>query len=88
MERLMELVAASFVRHGVECPSVDSNQMWGRTASTVPASLQSEAPTDAPEPRFATSGNSQAAAQPEAAALSAVFPAHNFGKSSQGDPAP
>lgn len=37
MEELIELVAASLARHGVECPAEDSKLVWRR--ATSPASL-------------------------------------------------
>ena len=45
MEDLIELVAASFVRHGIECPAVDSKTdsrtdsgtVWGNPASPAAA---------------------------------------------------
>lgn len=39
MERLIELVAASFARHGIECPSADAQPGYpssGRSASVLP----------------------------------------------------
>ena len=36
MEELIELVAASLARHGVECPAEDSKLVWRRA---TPASL-------------------------------------------------
>jgi hypothetical protein len=30
MEGLIELVAASFARHGIECPADDSPVVWGQ----------------------------------------------------------
>ena len=35
MENLMDLVAASFARHGIECPGADSPSVWGRTSSPI-----------------------------------------------------
>jgi hypothetical protein len=35
MEDLMELVAASFARHGIECPAVDSRLVERRASSPV-----------------------------------------------------
>jgi len=37
MEELIQLVAASLARHGVECPAEDSKLAWRR--ATSPASL-------------------------------------------------
>jgi hypothetical protein len=40
MESLIELVAASFARHGIECSSVDAQLGYsssGRSASVLPA---------------------------------------------------
>jgi hypothetical protein len=36
MEDLMELVAASFARHGIECPVGDSRSVERRATSPVP----------------------------------------------------
>lgn len=33
MEDLIELVAASFARHGIECPASDSKTAWGNRAT-------------------------------------------------------
>ena len=40
MENLMDLVAASFARHGIECPGADSHSVWGRVTS--PSPIQAE----------------------------------------------
>lgn len=37
MEGLIELVAASFVRHGIECPASESNAVWRRATSSTQA---------------------------------------------------
>ena len=72
MEGLIELVAASFARHGIECPAVDSQSAWGRPVrgrATSPAQAeQNSAVTHASEPT--------------------ALPEHNFRKNLQGDPAP
>jgi hypothetical protein len=55
MEELIELVAASLARHGVECPAEDAKFVWGRaTSSATPdpdRRAQSE-PTALPEHNF------------------------------------
>jgi hypothetical protein len=60
MERLIELVAASFARHGIECPADDSPLVWGqppppssteRAADlTVIAALPGRIPRKGPQP--------------------------------------
>jgi len=37
MDGFIELVAASFARHGIECPVGDSQFVWGRATSPVQA---------------------------------------------------
>jgi hypothetical protein len=75
MESLIELVAASFARHGIECPAGDSRPVWGRAPSqacvgTAPA-VSELAVAVSPEPLLTT-----------------TLPEHNYRKGSQGDPAP
>ncbi|MGA7293360.1 MAG: hypothetical protein WBW53_22075 [Terriglobales bacterium] len=41
MEDLIERVAASFARHGIECPAADSSLVWGRALSSVQAERSS-----------------------------------------------
>ncbi len=36
MEALIELVAASFIRNNIECPTADSNAKWVRPADPKP----------------------------------------------------
>jgi hypothetical protein len=54
MEGLIELVAASFARHGIECPAPDSKSAWGRASSPVPAERSPALvePTALPEHNF------------------------------------
>lgn len=77
MEDLMEIVAASFARHGIECPVGDSDSKvaWGRTPSSVQAE-RSSAPA------------SKAAVQTTSTIGPTALPDHNYRKSLQGDPAP
>jgi hypothetical protein len=35
MERMIELVAASLERHGIECPAPDSQFAWGRKPAPI-----------------------------------------------------
>jgi hypothetical protein len=49
MENLMELVAASFARHGIECPAADSPSVWGRTTSPIQL-VPGSAPSRSTEP--------------------------------------
>jgi len=50
MEGLIELVAASFVRHGIECPA-DSSASLPSSAPGIPAAPPIE-PTTLPEHSF------------------------------------
>jgi hypothetical protein len=54
MEGLIELVAASFARHGIECPAPDSKSAWGRETSPAQADRSSSPvePTALPEHNF------------------------------------
>jgi hypothetical protein len=75
MESLIELVAASFARHGIECPAGDSQPVWGRAPSQAcvgtAAAVSEPAAAVSPEPPLTT-----------------TLPEHNYRKSQQGDPAP
>ncbi len=84
MESLIELVAASFARHGIECPAGDSRLVWGRAPSPVQAEQSSAVAGSHSNPGFAMAQAIHAAEPPLATAL----PEHNFRKSLQGDPAP
>ncbi len=79
MESLIELVAASFARHGIECPANGSQFVRGRMPS--PAHAGTAAPNCPPE-------RSSAVAGPAESPLTTALPEHNYRKSSQGDPAP
>ena len=50
MESLIELVAASLARHGIECPDGDS--VWRRSASSVPVATESTPPTALPDHNY------------------------------------
>jgi hypothetical protein len=52
MESLIELVAASLARYGIECPDGVSRSMWGRATSTVQASIPPAEPTALPEHNY------------------------------------
>jgi hypothetical protein len=55
MEELIELVAASLARHGVECPAEDSKHVWGRATSSSrpdPGQRTQPEPTALPEHNF------------------------------------
>jgi hypothetical protein len=79
MEGLIELVAASLARHGIECPDGDSQPVWGRAPSQ--ACVGTAAPDCPPE-------RSSAAARPAEPPLTTALPEHNYRKGRQGDPAP
>ena len=74
MESLMKLVAASFARHGIECPEFVERP----ASSPVPANVGVDAPGLA----------SAQAIRPAEPTLATALPEHNFRKSLQGDPAP
>jgi hypothetical protein len=76
MESLIELVAASLARHGVECPDGDSRPVWRNTASQA-----------CPEPNRSLQARPSSALASESA-LPAALPEHNYRKISEGDPAP
>ena len=78
MEDLIELVAASFARHGIECPPGDSQSKWKSAVAPIHVGT-------------AASGQSNsglASAQTARPAELAALPEHNYRKSLQGDPAP
>jgi hypothetical protein len=77
MDGLMEIVAASFARHGIECPS-DCGSAWRRQPSLIQAHV-----ADASVSLRLRSG--LAPAEPT---ITAALPDHNYRKSMQGDPAP
>jgi hypothetical protein len=54
MEELIELVAASFARHGIDCPAADSHQVWGRVPAPVRMEHSSKPiePTSLPEHNY------------------------------------
>jgi hypothetical protein len=74
MEGLIELVAASFARHGIECPAGDSQ-------------LARPVQTKSAQPRLIETKSAQAV-RPAEPTLTTALPEHNFRKSLQGDPAP
>jgi hypothetical protein len=77
MEDLMEIVAASFARHGIECPVVDPRFVEKRASSPVQAE------------RSAAAGNAvYAGVQTTTPIEPTALPDHNYRKSLQGDPAP
>ncbi len=84
MEDLKELVAASFARHGIECPAGDSKLVWGRAPSPVRAE-----PAERSSAVASGHSNSEfAVAQTARPAEPTALPEHNYRKSLQGDPAP
>ncbi|MGB7151470.1 MAG: hypothetical protein WBD45_20090 [Terriglobales bacterium] len=76
----MNLVAASFARHGIECPASDSEV--GISAGLVICPGEQGAAVD----RAAV--NSVLAAPTAHAPNPITFPEHNYRKRLQGDPAP
>lgn len=81
MENLIELVAASFARHGIK--SVDHNVETDAFFRPQPGSCSAERSSlvdDAP-------AKIQAAGSPQPA-LTSALPDHNYRKTLQGDPAP
>ena len=78
MEDLMELVAASFARNGIECPAADPKLVEKRAVSPVPAERSPAA--------ACSQNNFGSAAAPTAEP--AVLLEHNFRKSSRPDSTP
>ena len=81
MEALIALVAASFARHGIECPAGDSQLVWG----PPPPSVQAERSS------VVASGHSNSGmsiVQTTPTARPSVLSEHNFRKSAQADPVP
>jgi len=75
MESLMELVAASFARHGVECQNAHvAAAVLGRTTKRSSAA---DSPFDANQ-----------AALPQEPALKSATPDQSYRRTLQGDPAP
>lgn len=72
MEGLIELVAASFARHGIECPAADLQ--LAQTKSVQPSLVETKS-AQAVRP----------AAEPT---LTTAFPEHNYRKSTQAKPIP
>jgi hypothetical protein len=52
MDELIELVAASFVRHGIECPPADSNTVGQATPVAAPTATSPVEPAALPEHSF------------------------------------
>jgi hypothetical protein len=75
MEALMNLVAASFARHGIECPASDSQA--GTGVIVCPAEERAAPGRTAVNSVVTAHGSSRIA-----------LPEHNYRKSLQGDPAP
>ncbi len=78
MEALMNLVAASFARHGIECPAIDSKAEAGVVIC----------PADESAGIGRTVVNSVLAAPAARAPKPITIPEHNYRKRLQGDPAP
>jgi hypothetical protein len=74
MEDLIELVAASFARHGIECPAGDS-----QLARPVHAKSA--------QPRLIGTMSAQAV-RPAESTLTTALPEHNYRENSQADPTP
>jgi len=73
MEDLIELVAASFARHGIECRAGDSQL-------ARPVHVKSA------QPRLI--GTSAQAVRPAESTLTTALPEHNYRENSQADPTP
>lgn len=76
MEALMNLVAASFARHGIECPASDSK------AGVVICPGEESAALGRATVKSVLAAPTAYATNPVA------FPEHNYRKRLQGDPAP
>ncbi len=82
MDGLIQIVADSFIRHGLESPAVgDPRFVWGRAPSPVQAE-----PNSAGVGGQSTTG--YALAQTTRPAEPSALPEHNYGKSNESDPAP
>jgi hypothetical protein len=81
MEGLLELVAASFARHGIECPvAPDSQSAWGR-APSLPAEHRSASPSG-------DSNSESVAAQTAHPDERSALSEHNFLRSTRPDSTP
>jgi len=78
MEGLMNLVAASFARHGIECPASDLKADAGVVIC----------PADEGGPLGRATVNTVLAVPATHATNPVTFPEHNYRKRLQGDPAP
>jgi hypothetical protein len=74
VERLIELVAASFARNGIECPVAADLRSAGPVAMASAETMPNTA-----------IHTTEATVSPT---FSAMLPEHNFRKGQQGDPAP
>jgi hypothetical protein len=75
MEDLIELVAASFARHGIESPAGDPQLVWGQPPPAVQAERNSAVAAGHSDSGFAT-------AQTTRTAEPTALPEHNYRKSS------
>jgi hypothetical protein len=76
MEDLIELVAASFARHGIESPVGDPQLVWGQPPPAVQAERSSAVAGGQSDSGFAS-------AQTARTAEPTAFPEHNYRKGSQ-----
>jgi hypothetical protein len=76
MEDLIELVAASFARHGIESPAGDPQLAWGQPPPAVQPERSSAV-------AGARSNSGSATAQTVRTAEPTKFPEHNYRKGSQ-----
>jgi len=76
MEDLIELVAASFARHGIESPAGDPQLVWGQPPPAVQAERSSAVAGGHSDSGFAT-------AQTTRPAEPTALPEHNYRKGSQ-----
>jgi hypothetical protein len=76
MESLIELVAASFARHGIECPAGDPQFVWGQPPPAVQTERSSAVAGGHSNSGFATAQTTRPA-EPNA------LPEHNYRKGSQ-----
>jgi hypothetical protein len=77
MEELMNLVAASFARHGIDCPASDSQADISVGLVICPG-----------EKNAAVGRTAENSASTAPGPNPIAFPEHNYRKSLQGDPAP
>ena len=92
MEGLIEIVAASFARHGIECPAADSQLVWGPAPSQACPEPSRSVQAERSSAVACSQGNSglaiDQAIRPAEPPLTSALPDRNYRESSQADPTP